>query len=621
MQNAFVFLITFGFTTTMFSQVVFQEGIARELNSNKKPLSGVFIKFENSGSANTDNSGNFRLAFQDKSAGDIVFLEDIKKSGYEIVNRKDFEIVRITNSKKLATDIILAKAGVVDAAKMKYYGVSDKALLRGLEEEKERLKANLKSAKLKQNDYLEQLEILQKQYENQKKNLDDLAEKFARINFDDVGPIYQEALELFQSGQINEAITLLEGSNPSQRTADIIKEQKRIAGAQDELDHQRAQLEKDKNDQIETIKLLAGMYTANFDLKKAEFQYDQLLLLDSTNLDILIDIANFYREQHLYEKAKRVNLKIISHPNAEINQVANAQCNLGDMHRYTGNLPSAIEAYQGFFNKYSQLYAESPSSPLFKYNLIISYERLGDIYSKLDQLEKALTYFEQSLLLSTELHDMYPQNIVYKSGLTTSYERIGDTYLALDNLEEAMTYFEKILKLSLELYEAHPNDAILKDGLANAYGNMGEIYFSLDNLEKSLFYCEKDMELSIQLYETYPQNLYFKQGLANVYGGIAQIYFSLDNSEKALAYCKKDLKLYLELHEAYPLNVKYKCRLAYAYGNLGEVILEKLEDKSRAMNYFQQSENLLKELVRDVPLNMEYQESLTLLKGVIKGLD
>ena len=61
--------------------------------------------------------------------GDIIFLEEIRKSGYELVNEKDFEIVKISNTNQLGVDVILAERGVVDAAKKEYYEVSDSALL------------------------------------------------------------------------------------------------------------------------------------------------------------------------------------------------------------------------------------------------------------------------------------------------------------------------------------------------------------------------------------------------------------------------------------------------------------------------------------------------------------
>ncbi|MEO1589604.1 MAG: hypothetical protein AAFS00_20160, partial [Bacteroidota bacterium] len=175
-----------------------QEGMAREINSGKKPLGGVFIQFEDAPSKTTDEAGAFSLTFQNKRVGDLIFLKEIRKNGYELVNRKDFEVTKISNGERLGVDIILAKEGYVDAAKKEYYEVSDKALYASFEREKASLRRKLKEAKFTQAEYLSKLDTLQARYDIQKLNLDRLADQFARVNFDDVVPLYKKALELFK---------------------------------------------------------------------------------------------------------------------------------------------------------------------------------------------------------------------------------------------------------------------------------------------------------------------------------------------------------------------------------------------------------------------------------------
>lgn len=197
---------------------VTQDGQVRELNSGKKAIPGAQIIFSDASSEVPDAAGNFRLRFQNKKPGDLIFKERIHKAGYELVNEKDFEIVKISNTDKLGVDVTLAIAGTVDAAKKIYYDVSDKALFAGFEREKKVLRGRLQQAKMTQQKYLDKLTTLQKAYDQQQQNLDALAEKFARVNFDDVEPFYEQALQLFKEGQNDEAIEVLENANPAQRT-------------------------------------------------------------------------------------------------------------------------------------------------------------------------------------------------------------------------------------------------------------------------------------------------------------------------------------------------------------------------------------------------------------------
>lgn len=54
------------------AQTIYQDGMAREINSNKTPLGGVFIKFENAPSAVSGDDGIFQLAFKNQKVGNPI---------------------------------------------------------------------------------------------------------------------------------------------------------------------------------------------------------------------------------------------------------------------------------------------------------------------------------------------------------------------------------------------------------------------------------------------------------------------------------------------------------------------------------------------------------------------
>ncbi len=458
MKNNLFLLAFCAFCAPLFAQI--QTGLVREQNSKRRPVGGVQVTFSDAVPTTSDDAGNFRLAFQGKKAGDLIFFSEIKKSGYELVNGKDLEVLKISSTERLVEDIILARAGTVDAAKKEYYGISDKALLAGFEREKKALRDKLQKKELEQQDYLERLAVLQEQYDVQKQNLDALAEKFARVNFDDVTPVYQEALELFKAGKVSEAIARLESIDPARRTEEIIKEEKRIADAQAELDSQKVALAREKRQQIANLRLLADMYGVQFDPAKAESQYDQLLRLDSTDLEILRDAADFYLENHRYDKAKRAYRLVIAHPRAEEWQIANAFSFIGELHTATGSLPDALDAYTKAFEAYEKLHQQNPSKTFYKNNLASSYEKLGSTHTSLGNLDKALTFFEERSRLGKELYAAYPQNVGFKNGLATSYLLLGQFFRdEKKDSKKAKAYIRKGYDLYAELVRDFPNYA------------------------------------------------------------------------------------------------------------------------------------------------------------------
>ena len=135
MKKCFLPFLLCALAAPLFAQTI-QQGMVREQNSKRRPIPGATVKFDNAVPTDSDNRGWFRLAFSGKAPGDLIFFTEIKKNGYELVNGKELEILKISRNDTLGRDIILAKAGTLDAAKKEYYGVSDKALLAGFEKEK-----------------------------------------------------------------------------------------------------------------------------------------------------------------------------------------------------------------------------------------------------------------------------------------------------------------------------------------------------------------------------------------------------------------------------------------------------------------------------------------------------
>ena len=117
MKNIFLLIGLMSFTAIGHAQTLVQNGLVREQNSGKKPVAGAQVIFEGAVPASSDLSGKFRLVFGGKKPGQFVFLSDVRKAGYELVNNKEVEQIKLSNTEQLGTDIILAKAGVLAVAK------------------------------------------------------------------------------------------------------------------------------------------------------------------------------------------------------------------------------------------------------------------------------------------------------------------------------------------------------------------------------------------------------------------------------------------------------------------------------------------------------------------------
>jgi tetratricopeptide (TPR) repeat protein len=555
-------LLTFAATTLVAQFTLIQNGLVREQNSGKKPVPDVQIIFSNAVPTTSDQAGKFRLAFVGKKAGDLAFMTQIVKAGFELVNDKELEHVKLSNTDQLGTDIIVAKTGTIDAAKKNYYNISDQALKSGFEKEKARLKAELQNAKMSEQQFQDKYEAVEKQYEQQKKELDILSEKFAKVNFDDVSELYQEALQLFKSGKIDEAIKKLESADLIGRTNKRLKERQRIA-------KENAINEKGIQEDIQSLKLQADLYVLKFDISKAEALYDRMLLLDSTNLTLLRGCADFYRINHRYAKALLLYPKIMVHPQADEEQKALAIGQSGEVFTNIGQLDSALNAFLQYKKIYEGILSKTPNDSIAKRELSVVYQKIGETYMFLGNLGKALGFYEDASSMAREHYAAYPHNVKFKNGLAISYSKLGETQTLLGNLDKALGFYEEMNKLFEELYAAYPNNVSFKNGLAISYSRLGETYTALGNLDKALGFYEKYMSLSKELYAAYPNNVEFKNGLAISYQNVGNTHTALGNLDKASGFYEEMNKLFKELYAAYSNNVEFKTGLATSYSKLG----------------------------------------------------
>jgi len=74
MKKAFLPMF-FVFVVAQLAAQTLQNGMVREQNSKRTPIPDVQVNFTDAVPTTSDTSGNFRLAFQSKKAGDLIFFK------------------------------------------------------------------------------------------------------------------------------------------------------------------------------------------------------------------------------------------------------------------------------------------------------------------------------------------------------------------------------------------------------------------------------------------------------------------------------------------------------------------------------------------------------------------
>ena len=187
-----------------------QKGSVKEFNSGGKPIEGVQIAAMGAIATDTDGDGRFSLEFASMSPGNLISLPEIYKKGYEVVNGDSFNGWVLSEKKDM--NIVLAKAGVIDDAKNMYYEVAMANFSRKQSELVNQINQLYTQGEMDAAQRRASLEELAAQSQEFMSRLDNYAEKFARINPDDLSELERNVIRLVSEGKIDEAMQLYDAS-------------------------------------------------------------------------------------------------------------------------------------------------------------------------------------------------------------------------------------------------------------------------------------------------------------------------------------------------------------------------------------------------------------------------
>jgi tetratricopeptide (TPR) repeat protein len=637
-----------------------QNGFVREQNSGKKAVSDVQVIFSNAPTAVSDKVGNFALTFTDKKAGDLAFRADIARKGYELVNEKELEQVKLSqNNAALPIDVIVAKVGTINTQQRFFANLLELTLKASFEEQKRQLRIAFQNRQLLKQDYQDQYEVLQKQYGIQKRDIARLSDKYARINMDDVEPLYKEVFELFKEGKAEDAVKRMESAKLLDGFLTFCNEKKSIKNPADSL---RFMANKGQIliNNLAALNLQAELYTLNFDKVKAELLYDQIFSYDSTNLDILRGCAEFYRVNQFYDKAINAYSKILAHPKVPIEQKKQAFEEGGDVLMALGGVEDALSAYMSaknivfqWVNKESKnapflrnelgtLYLKAgtanltlsntdkalvffksltrveqeimefyPNNLASKKNLSASYERLGKLYTMVGDLNKSIEFYALNHRLRQEIYDTDRLNLEAKESLALAFERLGTTQMGLNQGDKALINFDNFYALKSEVFDEDRLNIETKNSLAMAHAKLGNVYSALKKYDKALTSFTNYNRFAKELLTENLNSAEYKNSLAQAFTRIAETHVAMDNPTKALSFYEERLKLGRELAEAHPNSVSYKNNLAVIYSKIGNIHTN-MGDYDIALAYYMKDVDISRELYNNAPNNAHFKNSLAI---------
>lgn len=270
-KNIFIFYLIVSSTSFAQSRL---KGEVVLINSNSTPLPGVELIVENAVPTFSDENGRFKLEMQKDSEGQFVHFQHIFKKGYEVVNFKDIESWIISSD--IFYKIVMCRKGYLQESKMKYYNAGDLLYRNRYMNAVSKLEKLIEAKQISRAQYLERLNDIKDEYVQSKKLLNYYADKFSRLNRDELKGIDSLAITYFDAGDIDSAIKVYEN-------ASIIENFEKYIG-------DRTQVTNNMNDILPSLISQIKLYLLSEDsliLKKASLIIQQLLIIDPDNPEIV----------------------------------------------------------------------------------------------------------------------------------------------------------------------------------------------------------------------------------------------------------------------------------------------------------------------------------------------
>ena len=490
------------FSLAMSAQV--QSGYVKTIgrpNQKGQALSGVSVRIKGVHNAVLSKSdGTFNMTIQ----GNSYVLQQVQKIGYDlkeynIIGRKyayssqvPLTIVMVSN-KQLQEDIIRIENNAYAKAEKDY-----QKKLKTLEEQKNQ---NL----LTEDKYRQDLQMLLNWYGKYESMIDDLANHYARTDYDDLDETERKINLCIENGELELADSMLQQLGIQKRIEDVTR---RLATGHDIMDKAQSDLEIVLKQQQKDAEYLYQLYTISlgkFDNEKARFYIETRAELDTANVNWQLDAGQYFSEFLTdFPKAKLFlerglrNAKAIYGEESE--QVALAHEKIAGFYDEQKQFDKSLENYLQTYNIRQKLYPKE--HPL----IANCYSCIGSVYSIQGDYSKGFEYASKAFDIRKKVL-LPPHHDIAESFFNFGYCQvcIGELNDGLDNLQFSL---DMLIELHGEKY----------NHVADAYHNMGYVYVMTGDYAKAEEYLTKGLNIRKQLFgDNHPDVSESLNGLGMLY--------------------------------------------------------------------------------------------------------
>ena len=456
------FMVLLGTCNVLAQSVFVQKGITFRYNGKKPrtPLGGVYVKTATSpnGVVSDENNGVFFLKLQNVKMGARLGRTTVSNTDLMIFNQKE---VDEWSARKEPLKLILCDANQFQKQKNNFISIGINQAEKKYKKRLAELEKKNKAQQLTLDEYYAKLDSINRDRDNAEKHMEEYADMFARIDESEVDTLAQRAIELFNQGQLEEAIKLFEQGNYPEIYDDALKKIKTQAEElRQKADSAVVLADKDIEEYKKFIQAQVSVYKMRKEWDKAAELLKGLADKLQTQ-DVIWDYAIFSQNQNQFAEAEtyyKIYIKkqlLLSKTNPQIYESA-----LGDSYNNLANLyyvtqrfadseqmfNSALEIYKRLMGENAHFYGQRLANCLFG---------LANSQVKQEKYSQAYQCFKRNIPLLKTL---------YQSDKSNYTELLNDIFVSQSfysifekQYTEAEKYSREVLEVDSTKHVAYSN--------------------------------------------------------------------------------------------------------------------------------------------------------------------
>ena len=286
------------------SQTINQKGVTYRYNGKNKrtPIGGVYIKAvtANNGEVSNEKTGAFELALNNLRMGSRIGNVRVTKQGMMVFNQ---QAVDEWSVRKDPLCLILCYANEFQNQNKNLISIGERQSQKKYEKKLSELERQNNAKQLKIDEYYNQLDSLEKEYQNALKHMDEYADVFARIDESEADTVAQRAIELFHRGEIEESLRLLEGQHYMEKIGKALRTIHQADAMISTAEQAKSLAEQDKEKYLEGVKTQIAGYKLQNEWDKAAALLKGLADTLQTK-EAIGEYAYFALSQNMYKEAE-----------------------------------------------------------------------------------------------------------------------------------------------------------------------------------------------------------------------------------------------------------------------------------------------------------------------------